>query len=91
MRYSFDVGDSTHDTTREAAAMQVAVYRRMSPTERVAIAARMSMAARAITLEGIRRRHPDYDEQHARWALFRMLHGDELFGRAWPAAPVLEP
>jgi len=63
----------------------------MTPAQRCEIAAQMSADARAITLAGIRSRHADYDEREARWALFRMLHGDDLFHRAWPDAPLLDP
>jgi hypothetical protein len=79
------------DTTPAAEAMQVSLYRRMSSGQRTALAVEMSLAARATTLAGIRARHPEYDEATARWALFRILVGDELFRRAWPAAPVVAP
>jgi hypothetical protein len=79
------------DTTSDAGAVQTEIYRRMSPARRCAIAVQMSAAARAITLAGIRSRHPEYDEHQARLALFRLLVGDELFRRAWPDAPLVEP
>jgi len=79
------------DTTPDAARQQLAIYRRMTPAQRCAIAAQMSADARAITLAGIRQRHPDYDETQARLALFRILLGDELFRRVWPNAAIVEP
>jgi len=82
---------SARDTTPDAAAVQTAIYRRMGPERRCEAAAKMSMMAREITLGGIRRRHPEYDEQQARWALFRLLVGDELFVRVWPRAPLVAP
>jgi hypothetical protein len=82
---------SLRDTTPDAAAVQAALYRRMTPAQRGAQAARMSASARAITLAGIRARHPEYSEKLARLALFRMLLGDELFRRAWPREPLIEP
>jgi len=63
----------------------------MAPSQRCTIAARMSADARAITLAGIRRRHPDYDEHQARLALFRLLLGDEMFRRVWPNVGTLDP
>ena len=42
------------DTTRDAEEVQLALYRRLDGTERVAIAVRMSNAVRDITLGGIR-------------------------------------
>lgn len=79
------------DTSPDAAAVRTELYRRMSGEQRVAIAANMSATARAIALDGIRGRHPEYDDAQARWALFRLLVGDVLFRRAWPAAPLLAP
>jgi hypothetical protein len=74
------------DTTPDAAAVQTAIYRRMTTDQRTWAAAEMSAMARAITLENIRARHPEYDAHQARMALYRLLVGDELFRRAWPAA-----
>jgi hypothetical protein len=79
------------DTTPDAAAIQAAAYRRMTSDERTRAAAEMSAMARSITLENIRGRHPEYSEHEARMALYRLLVGDELFGRAWPAEPLRRP
>lgn len=79
------------DTTPDAASVRAALYRRMAPSQRCALAARMSADARAITLAGIRQRHPDYDDGQARLALFRLLLGDVMFRRVWPDAAVLAP
>jgi hypothetical protein len=79
------------DTTPDAATVQVAIYRRMTSDQRTRAAAEMSAMARSITLENIRARHPEYGEHHARMALYRLLVGDELFGRAWPGEPLLAP
>jgi hypothetical protein len=79
------------DTTPDAAAAHAEVFRRMAPSERSLIAARLSVAVRTTTLAGIRKRHPEYSDEHARLALFRILVGDELFARAWPQVPLLPP
>ena len=79
------------DTTADAAAIQLEIYRKLSGQDRVRIGHQMSLDARAITLAAIRRRHPDYDDATARWALFRLLIGDELFCKAWPHAPSVAP
>jgi hypothetical protein len=79
------------DTSAPAEAAQLAAYRRMSGEQRVAIASNLSEDVREIARAGIRARHPNYDEEQVRFALFRMLLGDELFGRAWPEAPRLDP
>ena len=50
----------------------------------------MSVAIRHIAADGIRLRHPDYDEMQIRHALNRMILGDSLFKAAWPNAPMLD-
>jgi len=62
----------------------------MAPERKVELAVQMSMEARRRMLESIRLRHPQYDDEQTRFALFRQLVGDELFRHAWPSAPVLE-
>ena len=71
--------------------MQLAVYRRMTTDERLALALEMSETARRTSLDGIRRRHPNYDERTAVRALFRLLHGDELYRKVWPGLPAPAP
>jgi len=41
--------------------------------------------------DGIRRRHPDYDDHQVMLAAARMRHGDDLVRAAWPDEPFLEP
>jgi len=79
------------DTTAAAEEVQLAVLRRMTPGQRTTAVAQMSAAVRTTCLAGIRSRHPDYDEATARWAMFRLLVGDELFAKAWPHAPLVAP
>lgn len=79
------------DTIRNAAAVQTAIYRRMTSDQRTRLAVEMSEMARSIALENIQSRHPDYGDHQARMALFRLLLGDELFRRAWPREPLLAP
>ena len=79
------------DTTAEASEIQRRILRGMSMSRKAEVISAMCESTRATATAGIRMRHPDYDEQHARWALWRMIYGDELFVRAWPTAPLLAP
>lgn len=79
------------DTTAEAHAIQLAIYRRMTMDQRLALALEMSAAARRTSLDGIKARHPDYDEATAIRALFRLLHGAELYAKVWPNLPAPAP
>jgi hypothetical protein len=79
------------DTTAEAHQAQIEVYRRMGPESRLRLGMSMCDAAREIAREGIRARHPEYDETSVKWALFRLILGDALFRVTYPARPILSP
>ncbi len=71
------------DTRPSAHAIQVEVYRRLGPEERVAMAVEMSEEARLVTLQGIEQRFPDWNTARCRRELFRRIHGAGLVERAW--------
>ena len=79
------------DTSPEAEAVQRAVLARMAPEQRFKICLALSDAAREYSRGGIRSRHPEYDEHQVEMALRHMIHGTELFSKAWPHEPLLEP
>ena len=66
-------------------------YRRMSGSERVAVAFRLNEWARRTAESGIRSRHPDYSEAQVTMALRRLWLGDELTRQAWPDRELVEP
>jgi hypothetical protein len=72
------------DTTLEAARVQNAVYQRMAPERRLALAFQMTASARALSEAGIRHRHPDYTDRQVRRALLRLTLGEELFRQVDP-------
>lgn len=78
-----------HDTTPEAAAVQLAVWRGMSCEQRSQLAAEMSENVRQVAAEGVRRRHPEYDENQVRLGMIRLLLGDSLFLEAYPGCEVV--
>ena len=79
------------DTTIDAHAAQVAAWRRMGPERRMALALEMSNDIREVARAGIRHRHPEYDDEQVRWALYRLVLGEALFSKAYPTAPSLAP
>ncbi len=87
----YTLGVRPADTTSEAERIQGQRYAAMTGAERVEVAWRLSLTVRGIAADGIRARHPDYDESEVRHALHRMLLGDALFQAAWPDAPLLAP
>ena len=66
------------DTTDAAWQTQLAIFRRMTGAERVAMAFEMSDSARAITVAGIRHRHPDWADDQVRDELRSRLLGRTL-------------
>ena len=79
------------DTLPAARDEHIATYRRMQPGDRVALAFAMTEDARCVTADGIRARHPAYDEAAVIAALRRVLLGDALYRAAWPDGPFLAP
>ena len=79
------------DTTPEAYAAQIEAYRRMGAKERTAVTFRLNELARETAVAGIRARHPDYGEEQARRALFRLIFGDELTRAVWPGRDLVDP
>lgn len=76
------------DTTAAAQRRHDEVFRAMSPEQRVAMAVEMSEAAFRIAEEGIRMRHAGYTDEQVRLAALRLRLGDDLFGAAFPTAPL---
>jgi hypothetical protein len=81
----------SRDTTADSHAAQLGVYRRLGAARRAQLAARLSEDVRALSRAGIRARHPAYSDEEVELALRRLLHGDDLYRRAWPGRPLLAP
>ncbi|OGO53903.1 MAG: hypothetical protein A2Z32_02775 [Chloroflexi bacterium RBG_16_69_14] len=61
------------DTLVAARERQRETFRRMTPEQRLAVAAEMSDEIRAVAEAGIRHRHPDYSDDEVRAALVAIL------------------
>jgi len=79
------------DTSGPAHARQIAAYRRMSGSDRVAVAFRLNAFARGASEAGIRSRHPEYSEEQVLMALRRLWLGDDLTRQAWPDRDLVQP
>jgi hypothetical protein len=62
------------DTTPDAAAVQLAAYRRMGGMGRLKIAFELSNLVHALAETGIRKRHPEYTAEQVTAALARQLY-----------------
>jgi hypothetical protein len=87
---SYDGRVRSRDTSPEAHRVQIEAYRRMTPSRKVEVAVELSEAVMTMAADGIRSRHPDYDDEAVAWAVRRLRLGDDrLFARVWPGAPLL--
>jgi hypothetical protein len=77
------------DTSLEALKVQHDALRRRGPDWRLQQAFLMSNSMRAISVEGVRARHPEYSEEQITLAVARILLGDELFRKAYPNVDIL--
>lgn len=76
------------DTTEEAARVQFAVYRRMTPERRLELAFQMTADLRRRLADGVRQRHPEYGEHQVRLAVIRLTLGEELFQTVYPGVDI---
>jgi hypothetical protein len=79
------------DTSSEAHAFQLRLYRAMTPDQRSELALRMSDDLRRVAAEGIKQRHPEYSELDVRRALVALLYGTEAAEKVWPGRPAPQP
>ncbi len=79
------------DTSEEAAAVLRERTRRLTHSQRVEEGIALCKLSRQMMRAGIRMRHPDYDDEHVEMALARLLWGDELYGKARPDWPMVQP
>ena len=81
----------SNDTTEQAHAVQMAVYRAMGPARRAEVGLRMADEGRQLARDGIQRRHPHYTAAQVEDALRILYVGPDLFKMAWPDRPLLSP
>jgi hypothetical protein len=76
------------DTTHEAAMVQLEIFRRMPPEQRLQLAFQMTDSLRQVAAAGVRHRHPEYNEQQVRLAVIRLTLGDQLFHEVYPGVNI---
>lgn len=79
------------DTSADAAEMQLQAYRRLGGQGRLQVVFQLNAIVRAAAAAGIRRRHPTYDDAQVGAALARLMLGDDLVRRAFPARDLVDP
>jgi hypothetical protein len=72
------------DTTPEADRVQIEIFRRMAPEQRLKQALELTEFARALSAAGVRSRHPGYSDHQVHMAVIKLTLGDEVFQRVYP-------
>jgi hypothetical protein len=67
------------DTTPEARAVQYRALRSIGMAGRVAMTFELSDNMRSIVADGVRYRHPQWDQQAVEREVLRLMIGDDLF------------
>ncbi len=68
----------TTDTSSEAYTVQLELLRQMSPMDRLRKTFSLSRRIKQMSMDAIRRRHPDYDDNEIRLRFIELTYGREL-------------
>lgn len=79
------------DTTADAAEAQINAYRRMGPDGRLRVGLELTEMSRQLMRQGIRHRHPEYDEADVESAFLLLWLGPELFRQVYPGRREVAP
>jgi hypothetical protein len=79
------------DTSKDAATLQIEALRRMGPERRLQAAIDLCQSSRVLLLEGVRKRHPEYDARQAELAVIRLTLPPSLFLAAYPESEGILP
>jgi hypothetical protein len=74
-----DVESIPRDTSRDAFLKQIEVLRRLGISGRAALTFELSDSVRQIVRDGVRLRHPDWDEARVKQEVLRIVLGDRLY------------
>ena len=75
----------SRDTTPDAEAVQIALMRAASASQKLCAAGEMTAAATLLARAGLRQRHPGATADQIASLLARLVLGDDLAGRAFAA------
>ena len=82
---------SPRDTTPQAEQVQLEIFRRMGPEKRLQAGIELSQLCRKLLLEGVRMRHPEYNERQTKLAVIRLILPENLFLAAYPEGRDIRP
>ncbi len=76
------------DTSKEAAAVQWEVLRKMGPEGRFRLTFQLCDQLREVTKAGIRHRRPEYTEKQVTQAYLRLICDEALFQQVFPGCEI---
>jgi hypothetical protein len=76
------------DTSLEAYRVQIQALRRLGLEGRLKMMFELSDNLRELAVMGVHRRHPDYDEDTVRYAVIRLMVGEEAFQKLIPGVNI---
>lgn len=79
------------DTTDHAHQMQIDIFREMGAEKRLQAAIDLAQTSRKLLAEGVRMRHPEYNEEEVKIAVIRLMLGESLFLRVYPEGRGIQP
>jgi len=79
------------DTSPEAERVQLEIFRAMTPEQRLQRGSELSQFCKGLLADGVKYRHPEYNEEEIRLAVIRIELGDKLFLRVYPHAGHIIP
>jgi hypothetical protein len=79
------------DTSPEVERIQNEIFRKMKPARRLQLAIELTQTSRNLLATGVRRRHPEYDDEKNRLAVIRLTIPEKLFLAAYPHAKDIQP
>lgn len=68
----------TTDTSPEAYAVQLELLRQMTPAERLRKTFALSRQVKQMSMDAIRRRHPEFDDGQVRLKFIELAYGKKL-------------
>lgn len=79
------------DTSPEVERLQNEIFSKMKPARRLQLAIELTQTSRKLLATGVRRRHPEYDDEKVRLAVIRLTIPEKLFLAAYPHAKDIAP
>ena len=87
----YSILEMKSDTTRQAEAAQVEIFRKMTPDQRLEAAFDLTALSHKLLRAGIKHRHPEYSSAQVQLAFIRSRLPEELFVQVYPNVEDIKP